>query len=108
MFFFPDMSPALKKSVNGQVFYLKVYNLATPDKIPPVRVTLVDSGGKTSEVRTLGLLQNPTPVEPKGMGLFWKLSTLPDIPPGDYQLRISTLDPAANREITRQVKASVQ
>ena len=108
MFFFPDMSPALKKSVDGQVFYLKVYNLSTPGKIPTVRVTLVDSGGKANEVKTLGLLQNPTPVEPKGMGLFWRLATLPDIPPGDYQLRISTLDPAKNQEIIRQLKTNVQ
>jgi hypothetical protein len=108
MFFFPDMSPALKKSVDGQVFYLKVYNLSTPDKIPPVRVTLIDSGGRANEVKTLGLLQNPTPLEPKGMGLFWRLATLPDIPPGDYNLKISTLDPARNQEIIRQVKTEVQ
>lgn len=108
MFFFPDMSPVLKKSVDGQVFYLKVYNLATAGKIPPVRVSLIDSGGKMNEVKTLGLLQNPTPVEPNGMGLFWRLATLPNVPPGDYRLKVSTLDPAKNQEIIRELKTYVQ
>ncbi len=108
MMFFPDMSPVLKKSVDGQVFYLRIYNLPNTGKIPVVRVMLVDSGGKSNEVKTLGLLQNPTRVEPKGMGLFWRLATLPDVPPGQYQLKISTLDPAKNQEITREMKTQVQ
>lgn len=108
MVFFPDFSPVLKKSVDGQVLYLRVYNLPTPGKIPNVRVSLVDGGGKANEVKTLGLMQNPTPVEPKGMGMFWKLATLPNVAPGDYQLKISTLDPAKNQEIVREVRTTVQ
>jgi hypothetical protein len=108
MLFFPDISPFLKKSVDGQVFFLRVYNLPSAGKIPSVRVSLVDSNGKTNEVKTLGLLQNPTPVEPKGLGLFWRLATLPDVPAGDYQLIISTTDPAKNQEITRELTAQVQ
>ncbi|MCI0414369.1 hypothetical protein L0222_16455, partial [bacterium] len=108
MVFFPDFSPVLKRSVDGQVFYLRVYNLQTPGKIPTVRVSLVDGGGKSNEVQTLGLMQNPTPVEPKGMGLFWRLARLPDVAPGNYQLKISTLDPSKNQEIVRQVRTTVQ
>jgi hypothetical protein len=108
MLFFPDFTPVLKKSQDGQVVYLRVYNLPVAGKIPNVHVALIDSGGNTNEVKTLGLLQNPTPVEPKGMGLFWRLATLPNVPPGNYQLKISTLDPAKNQEITRAVKTTVQ
>ena len=108
MLFFPDISPVLKKSVDGQVFFLRVYNLPSAGKIPPVRVSLVDSSGKANEVKTLGLMQNPTPVEPSGMGLFWKLATLPNVPPGEYQLKITALDPARNQVIQREVKTKVQ
>jgi hypothetical protein len=108
LMFFPDISPVLKKAAEGQVFYLRAYNLSTPGKIPNMRVSLVDSGGKANEVKTLGLLQNPTPVEPKGMGMFWRLGAVPDLAPGDYQLKISTLDPAKNQEIVREFITHVQ
>jgi len=73
-----------------------------------VHVSLVDSGGKSSEVKTLGLLQNPLPLEPKGMEMFWRLATLPDLSPGDYHMKISTLDPAKNQEIVRELITHVQ
>jgi hypothetical protein len=108
MLFFPDMAPVLKKATDGQVFFLRVYNLPAADKIPPVRVVLVDSNGNANEVKTLGLLQNPTPVEPRGMGLFWRLATLPNVPAGDYQLKITAMDPARNQTITRELRTKVQ
>ncbi len=108
LLFFPEFSPVLKRSVDGQVVYLRVYNLPAQGKVPAVHVSLVDGGGKVNEVKTLGLMQNPTPVEPKGMGLFWRLAAIPNIAPGNYQLKIRTLDPAKNQEIVRQVSTTVQ
>jgi len=108
MLFFPSFSPTLKKATDGQVFFLRAYNLSTPGKIPNMRVSLVDAGGKASEIKTLGLLQNPTPVEPKGMGMFWRLATVPDLAPGDYELKVSTMDPVRNQEIIREMQTKVQ
>ena len=108
MLFFPDFSPVLKKVENGQVFYIRMYNLPTAGKIPPIHISLTDSAGKSAEVKTFGLMQNPTMMQPQGMGLFWKLVKLPDLSPGDYKLRISATDTSQNREITRELATHVQ
>jgi len=108
MVFFPEFSPVLKRTDEKQVVFLRVFNLPVPGKIPRMKMALVDSAGKTTDVPVLGLMQNPTAMEAGGMGMFWQLGKLPEIVPGNYRLRVSTFEPAQNKEIIREVTATVQ
>jgi hypothetical protein len=106
-FFCPDLSPTVKKTDTGRVFYVKFYNLLPESKNPPISLFLVDQNGKSIEIQKFGLMKKPNTVEHGGMELFWQLNSIPDVSPGTYLLKVDIRDPLKNRVISRQVPIQI-
>lgn len=85
--FFPDLAPILNKGQAGQVFYVRLDRVTAATSRPPIQLTLVDAQQKETEVKDFGLLKPPA-AGVDSEELFWKLTAIPDIPAGEYQLRV--------------------
>jgi hypothetical protein len=106
-YFFPDLTPHVKKSETGRVFYVKFYNILPESKNPPISIFLVDSSGKSIEIQQFALLRKPNMVDHGGMELFWKLLAIPDVPPGSYYLKVQIRDTVRNKVVERQVPIEI-
>jgi hypothetical protein len=106
-YFFPDLTPHVKKSETGRVFYVKFYNILPESKNPPISIFLVDSSGKSTEIQQFALLRKPNAVDHGGMELFWKLLVIPDVPPGSYNLKVQIRDTMHNKVVERQVPIEI-
>src|SRR5262249_13958733 len=108
LFFFPDLSPQIKKTDKGQIVYFKIYNILPESKNPPIRLELQNSDGKPAEIQQFGLLQRPNNLEHGGLELVWKLLALPDVPPGSYHLRVDISDTTRNTRVSRETKMDLR
>lgn len=106
-FFFPDLTPRVKKTEKDRVFYVKFYNILPESKNPPISIFLVDSAGKSIEISQFALMRKPNQLDHGGMELFWKLQALPDVAPGTYQLKVQIRDTIRNKVVERQVPIEI-
>lgn len=99
--FIPGIVPVLKGASPAQ-FYLRVYNLRLhpQTQIPQTEMSfeIVDREGKSTPLKNVGLLQNPTQIEPGVFELFFK-ANFGNFTSGPYQLRLSFKDSLANQNV---------
>jgi hypothetical protein len=106
-YFFPDLSPSLKKTDVGRVFYVKFYNMLPESKNPPISLFLVDQNGESIEIQQFGLMKKPNHVGHGGMELFWKLQAIPDVTPGTYNLKVNIRDTLSNKIVSREFPVQI-
>lgn len=106
--FFPDLSPSLGKDGKEHVVYFKIYNMLPESKNPSVALDLTDQAGKSSKIDQFALMQQPTYLEHGGMELFWRLLSVPNVPPGLYQLQVNVSDKIAGKEVLRTLPLEVK
>ena len=106
--FFPELNPDVKKDETDKVIYFRIYNKLPESKNPPIHMFLVDNAGKQTEIQQFALMQKPKDLEQGGMELFWKLTAVPDVPPGNYTLKVNVRDAINMKDVVREMPLEIR
>lgn len=106
--FFPELNPDVKKDETDKVIYFRIYNKLPESKNPPIHMFLVDNAGKQTEIQQFALMQKPKELEQGGMELFWKLTAVPDVPPGTYTLKVNIRDAINMKDVVREMPLEIR
>jgi hypothetical protein len=87
---------------------MRIYNQPQDAKNPPIRFRLLNGSNKVYEIDQFGLSEKPTALPDGGIGLFWKILSLPQVPPGPYEFQVVLLDVSARTKIEREIELEIQ